>query len=75
MGDKFSARRTPPETSEEWEYIWSASDKATKGWFVVGPVYAIASNWRAWVFAGVLYAFLRRQEVIALLDKITGVGQ
>lgn len=64
-----------PESEEEWQKLHRAVYRADRTWIVTGPQVALVTNWRAWVFAISLFALLRRSEVIALLDMISGAGK
>jgi hypothetical protein len=67
-------RKTPPESDEDWEAFWKAVDQSNKSWVVVGPVYAIVANWKAWLAGLAFFALMQRSEFIALLDMLTGRG-
>ena len=68
-------RKTPPETPEEWAYIWSGAEKANEGWVVVGPFAAIVRNWKAWAAGLVFFIALNRPEILDALRAIFGVGK
>ena len=73
MKDDPSKRQTPPETPEEWAYIWKASERAHMAWVVVGPVYAFVTNWK-FLVAGILFLlWINRPEVLAALSVLMGV--
>lgn len=42
-----SDRRTPPETPDEWAYLWDGTRKAHEGWPVTGALVAVFRNWKA----------------------------
>ena len=68
-------RKTPPETDEDWQRLHRALDRADKAWIVTGPAAAFAVNWRGWAFALGLLLVLRRNELPAILDMLTGAGK
>lgn len=68
-----SVRGTPPK-EEEWAGVWSALEKADKGWVITGPIYAVVSNWKALsVTIGVIIV-LNREEVQNLVMAILKVA-
>ncbi len=70
--DLLTRRMRPPETEEEWQLIWQSVDRVRKGWIVVGPMVAFAENRKAWLFGIGMFLLLRRNELPALLEMITG---
>jgi hypothetical protein len=46
MTEDRSNRRTPPETEDDFEYLWSGARKAHAGWPVVKRLVAIFGNWK-----------------------------
>lgn len=71
--DPKTVRNTPPK-DDEWPSIWSAIDKAHKGWVVVGPIWAVVSNWKALsVVVGVVLWF-NRGGVIEILLALSGAA-
>jgi len=41
-----SDRRTPPETPEEYAYLWEGARKAHDAWPVTSALLAIFNNWK-----------------------------
>ncbi len=76
MSDDLETGRTTPPKDEEWASIWKKLDRAdslsSKAWVIVGPIYAVVTNWKALglIIAGV--AWLNRPEIIAALTTIAG---
>ncbi len=73
--DLHTYRKAPPETDEDWQRIWRGTDMAHKSWIVTGPAVAFAVNWKGWAFALGLFLVIRRNELPALLEMITGAGK
>lgn len=73
--DDLSVRRTPAENDDDWKHIWQSVDQARKAWWVVGPIHAVASNWKAILFAGVVIAWLSRDDIREAIAVIIGAGQ
>jgi hypothetical protein len=65
----------PPESEEDWQKLHLAVYRANRTWIVTGPQVAFVTNWRALVFAISLFAILRRSEVVAFLDMISGASK
>jgi hypothetical protein len=42
---------------------------------ILSPVVALVKNWKAWLIGLTALAVLRRPEVVAVLDVISGAGQ
>ena len=68
-------RKTAPDTPEEWQGFWRAKARADRAHIVTGPAVAFAVNWKGWLWAVGLFFILRRNELPALLDMITGAGK
>ena len=73
--DLHKYRKAPPETDEDWQRLHRALDRADKAWVVTGPAAAFAENRKAWAFGLVLFLLLRRNELPAILEMITGAGK
>lgn len=46
MTDDKSTRKTPPESEDDWAYVWDGLRKAHSGWFIVKVLIAVFGNWR-----------------------------
>jgi len=73
--DLHTYRKTPPESDEDWQRLHRAMSRADKAWIVTGPASAFAENRKAWAFGLVLFLLLRRNELPALFEMITGAGK
>lgn len=72
MSDKEPfGRKEPPEESE-WHAIWSALEKAEKGWIITGPVYAIVSNWKALLVIAAVIVWINSPEIVSALRVLIG---
>jgi hypothetical protein len=71
MTDK-STRRTPPETPEDWAYLWQGAERGHDAWPVTGPMVAAVRNWKAWVFALALVLWINRPDILAALNTLIG---
>ena len=65
--DNRSSRRTPPESEEDWLYIWTGIHYSHQGWKVVGPIVAAVTNWKAWVVIAGIVAWIRGPEIMAAI--------
>ena len=63
-------RKTPPETDSEWQGIWKAIEKAEKSWIIVGPIYAVVTNWKALVIIGGIVLFVNGGDFIEYIKLI-----
>ena len=71
--DDLTRRRTPADSEDDWMHLWSAADKAHKAWTVVGPIWAVISNWKTLVTVLVALVWLEGERVIAFVQQI-GAG-
>lgn len=71
--DDVAGRRTPPETPEEWAYIWRGAERGHKSWSIAGPFYAFVWNWKALVAGLVFLLWINRPEVLAAIAVLLGV--
>ena len=67
--------KVPPETEEDWQRLHQAAERANKTWIVTGPMVAFVTNWKAWLVMLGFVALMRRSEVIAVVDLLTGVAK
>ena len=72
--EEAAARRdTPPATAGEWAMVWLAIERIDKAWTVVGPVYAVVSNWKALLFVFAFVAWINRPGIAEAIRVIVGV--
>ncbi len=74
MSDDLRKGRDRPPTDEEWVGVWSALEKADKGWIITGPIYAVVSNWKALsVTIGVIIVINRKevQDLVLAILRVT----
>jgi hypothetical protein len=65
MSDQYKASRTtPPETPDDWRYLWRGAEKAHAGWFVVKVQMAIFGNWKVLLLGVVAGAVMGGGEVL-----------
>ena len=70
--EEITGRKTPPESPEEWAYIWRGAQRGNLSWVIAKPVYAFVTNWKA-MAAGLLFLiWINRPEVIAALSMMMG---
>jgi len=69
--DLHSYRKTAPESEEEWQRFHRAVNRADMMWPVVKPVQAFVVNIKAWLAIVAFLVFMRRTEVIAVLDALS----
>jgi hypothetical protein len=64
--------KVPPESEEDWQRLHRAMFRADRSWIVTGPQVAFVTNWKAWIFGLSMLALMRRSEVVAVIDMLTG---
>lgn len=69
--DLDTGRKTPPE-DHEWPSIWRALDRSNKSWKVVGPIYAVVSNWKSLAFLATCVLAWNGPHIIELLEAFIG---
>jgi hypothetical protein len=70
--DKYG-RKDPP-ARDEWPHIFDGIQKSHKMWIIVGPIFAVVSNWKALVAIVIFVAWLNQSEIAAILATLTGIG-
>jgi hypothetical protein len=73
--DDFAGRKTPPETPEEWAYVWRGVQRGHSSWVIAKPVYAFVTNWKALAAGLIFLVWINRPEVIAALSMLIGGGE
>lgn len=72
--DKIT-RRDPPETPEDWGFLWHGANNGHKAWKTVEPVAMLAKNWKFIVGCVVVAAWLNKPEIIAAIQTLAGSGK
>ena len=76
MSDDLETGRTTPPTDDEWPHIWKKLERAdslsSKAWVIVGPVYAVVTNWKAIAIIVAGVAWLNRPEILAAIAVLVG---
>ncbi len=62
--ENYTVRKTPPETAEEYQYIWEGVQRAHDGWPVMRVLLAIFLNWKVILLGVVAGLVLGGQEVL-----------
>ena len=70
--DDKTTRGSPAENDDDWRAIWRAVEHSSKMWWLVGPVHAIASNWKAIAVVIAIVAWLSRDDIRAALRVLAG---
>lgn len=70
--DEIVTRTKPPETADEWAYLWRGAHRANVSWPIVGPVHAFVTNWKAWMIGVLFLLWINRPEVLAAITLILG---
>jgi hypothetical protein len=71
MDDDEYTRNTPPEETE-WHKIWASVERSNKAWLIVGPIHAVATNWKFLLGAVAAAAWFNRPEITQALTVILG---
>ena len=53
--------------------IHRAISRVDAAWPFLKPIVAVVSNWKAWLVGAGIFAALRNDEILALVDQILGV--
>lgn len=69
-----TGRSTPPN-DDEWPWIWKALENSDKSWVIVGPIWSVVSNWKALCVLFAVVAFIKGDELTAILRGVLGVVQ
>lgn len=67
-----SGRRTPPETPDEWDYIWRGARYSHEARPIVGPVSAIVRNWKGAAAVVVFVVWINSPEILQALKTLVG---
>ena len=70
-----TTRDTPAEDGSDWQALWRAVERSDKMWWLVGPIHAVASNWKAILVVAGIVVWLSRDDIRAALIVLTGAGQ
>ncbi len=62
-----------PQTIPDPRALHRVIDRMDQSWPVLKPIIAVVTNWKAWSVGLAIYAFLRREEILMLLDAVAGV--
>ena len=65
-------RKTPPESADEWAFLWRGAERANDGWVIVGPVVAVVRNWKAWAIALAFFLWINQPDILGALKTIMG---
>lgn len=65
-------RGGPPETDEHWAWLYDGASKGHKGWSIVGPIFAVVTNWKALAAIFAVVAFFNRPEIAAAVQVLIG---
>jgi hypothetical protein len=65
----------PAETPDDWKAIWRSVERSSNMWWLVGPVHAVASNWKAIALVVAAVAWLSRDDIRAAIAVLAGTGQ
>ena len=66
-------RGEPPETPEHWGWLYDGAEKGHKGWPIVAPFVAAATNLKAWGFIGAALIGWNHSEIIKAARILLGV--
>lgn len=74
MADKNDERyiRKEPPAESEWPHIFDGIEKSHKMWLIVGPIHAVASNWKALAVIFLVVAWMNSPEIISFLEQVRG---
>lgn len=70
--ENIAANVSPPTTPEEWQSIRAGVDKSHKAWIIIGPFYAVVTNWKAIAIVVGIIVYMNRPDIIAALRIIAG---
>lgn len=73
--DAISKASDPPATPDEWRVIRDGVDKAHKGWIIIGPFYAVVTNWKAILIVLGVILYINQPDIIAALRVLMEGGK
>ena len=73
--DDRSLRNTPAEHDDDWRDIWQSVDRSRKTWWLIGPVHAVVSNWKAIAIVAAAIVYFSRDDIRAAIAVLTGASQ
>jgi hypothetical protein len=65
-------RRTPPESPDEWRYLWRGAQIAHAIGPVILPVAHLVRDWKFWVAAIFAVAWINKPDVIMAIQALAG---
>lgn len=74
MSDDLKTGRTTPPKDDEWKHIWPALDKSDKAWTIVGPIWAVVSNWKALLAIAGVVAWINSGEIKDIILLVVGAA-
>lgn len=73
MTDDPATKDTPPETPEDWAYLWRAARWSHDARPVIGPVVALVKNWKFAVGVVAFVAWLNSPKLFAAIEAAVGL--
>ena len=70
--DDKTTRETPADDEGDWQTIWRAVERSERMWWLIGPIHAVISNWKAILTVVAIVAWLSRDDIRAALAVLTG---
>jgi hypothetical protein len=70
--DDQTTRETPAKDEDDWQSIWKAVERSEKLWWLIGPLHAVVSSWKAILAVVALVAWLSRDDIRAALIVLMG---
>ena len=68
----LAERDTPPQTPEEWRFIWRGSARGNKAGPIIDPVYTVGANWKVLAIAFVILMWVNSPRIKAAVAVLTG---
>jgi len=65
-------RSTPPESPDEWRYLWRGARISHLLEKVFVPVALLVENWKFWVAAIFAVAWINKPDVIMAIQALAG---
>lgn len=73
MSEDRSTRKSPPETEDDWEYLWRGARHGHAMWPVIGPFIAVARNWKAGFAVVLVVLWLNGHDTLDAFKRLLGL--
>ncbi len=77
MSDKKNPlkRSQPPNSDDEWIYLFDGIEKAHLSWIVTAPIVAVVKNWKGLLVVVAVVLGLNSPRIIDAIEAILGAAK